>query len=40
MNKMRFEVANMLAGKLNGCLPMSWLKDYIPDINWEKGSLK
>jgi len=40
MNKMRFEVANMPAGKVNGYLPMSWLKDHNPDINWEKGSLK
>jgi len=40
MNKMRFEVADMLAGKVNGYLPMSWLKDYNPDINWEKGIFK
>jgi len=40
MNKMRFEVADMPAGKVNGYLPMSWLKDHNPDINWEKGSLK
>jgi len=40
MNKMRFEVADMPAGKVNGYLPISWLKDYNPDINWEKGSLK
>jgi len=40
MNKMRFEVADMPAGKVNGYLPMSWLKDYNPDINWEKSSLK
>jgi len=26
--------------KVNGYLPMSWLKDHNPDINWEKGSLK
>jgi len=37
---MRFEVADMLAGKVNGYLPMSWLKDHNPDINWDKGSLK
>jgi len=40
MNKMRFEVADMPAGKVNGYLPMSWLKDHNPDINWEKSSLK
>jgi len=40
MNKKRFEVADMPAGKVNGHLPMSWLKDHNPDINWEKGSLK
>jgi len=40
MNKLRFEVADMPAGKVNGYLPMSWLKDHNPDINWEKGSLK
>ena len=40
MNKMRFEVADMPAGKVNGYLPMSWLKDHNPDINWEKGSVK
>jgi len=39
MNKMRFEVADMQAGKVNGYLPMSWLKDHNPDLNWEKGSL-
>ena len=37
---MRFEVADMPAGKVNGYLPMSWLKDHNPDINWEKSSLK
>jgi len=40
MNKMRFAVADMPAGKVNGYLPMSWLKDHNPDINWEQGSLK
>ena len=30
----------MAAGKTNGFLPMSCLKDHNPDINWEKGSLK
>jgi len=40
MNQMRFEVADMPAGKVNGYLPMSWLGDHNPDINWEKGILK
>jgi len=40
MNKMRFEVTDMPTGKVNSFLPMSWLKDHNPDINWEKGSLK
>jgi len=40
MNKMRFEVRDMPAGKVNGYLPMSWLKDHNEDINWEKSSLK
>ena len=40
MNTMRFEVADMPAGKVNSYLPMSWFKDHNPDINWEKGSLK
>jgi len=40
MKKMRFEFADMPAGKVNGYLPMSWLKDHNPDINWERGSLK
>jgi len=39
-NKMRFEVADMPAGKVNGYLPMLWLKDHNLDINWEMGSLK
>ena len=39
MYKMRFEVADMVAGKVNGYLPISWLKDHNPDINWEMGSL-
>jgi len=39
MNKMRFEVADMLAGIVNSYLPMLWLQDHNPDINWEKGSL-
>jgi len=33
MNKMRFEVADMPAVKVNGYLPMLWLKDHNPDIN-------
>jgi len=40
MNKMRFEVADMPAGKGSGYVPMSWLKDHNRDINWEKSSLK
>jgi len=40
VNKTRFEVADMPAGKVDGYLPMSWLKDHNPEINWEKGSLK
>jgi len=40
MNKMIFEVTDMPAAKVNGYLPMSWLNDYNPDINWEKSSLK
>jgi len=40
VNKMRFEVADMPAGTVNGYMPMSWLKDHNPDIKWEKGSLK
>ena len=40
INKIRFEVADMPAGKVNSYLPMSWLKDHNLDINWEKGSLK
>jgi len=40
MNKMRFEVADMPAGKVDSYLPMSWLKDHNPDINWENTSLK
>jgi len=40
MNEMRFEVADMPAGKVNSYLPMSWLKDHNPDINWEQRSRK
>jgi len=39
-NKMRFELADIAPGHLDGYLPMAWLKDHNPDINWEKGSLK
>ena len=39
-NKMRFELADMPSGHLDGYLPMVWLKDHNPDINWERGSLK
>ena len=37
---MQFQVTDMPAGKVNGYLPMSSLKDHNPDINWEQGSLK
>ena len=40
MNKMRFELADMPTGRIDGYLPMSWLKDHNPDIDWERGSLK
>ena len=30
----------MQHGNAEGYLPMLWLKDHNPDINWEKGSLK
>jgi len=39
-NKMRFELADMPAGHLDSYLPMAWLKNHNPDINWERGSLK
>ena len=39
-NKMRFELADLPPGHLDSYLPMAWLKDHIPDINWESGSLK
>jgi len=39
-NKMRFELTNMPSGHLDRYLPMAWLKDHNPDINWEKGSLR
>jgi len=38
-NKMRFELADMPSGHLDSYLPMAWLKDHNPDINWERGSL-
>ena len=40
MNKMQFEVSDMQVGKVSGYLPVSWLMDHNPDINWEKGCLK
>jgi len=40
INKMLFELPDMPAGKVNGYLPMSWLKAHNPDINREKGCLK
>ena len=40
INEMRFELADMPDTKVDGYLPMSWLKDHNPDINWEKGSLR
>jgi len=40
MHKMRFEVADMPAVKVNGYLPIPWLKDHNPDIYWEIGCLK
>jgi len=39
-NKIRFELADMPSGHVEGYLPMAWLKDHNPDINWERGSLK
>ena len=39
-NKLRFELADMALGHLDGYMPMAWLKDHNPDINWERGSLK
>jgi len=38
-NKMRFELAVMPAGHVDGDLRMVWLKDHNPDINCETGSL-
>ena len=40
INEMRFELADMPDTKVDGYLPMSWLKDHNPDSNWEKGSLR
>src|SRR6202012_5730613 len=40
INELRFELADMPDTKVDGYLPMSWLKDHNPDINWEKGSLR
>ncbi|CUS09015.1 unnamed protein product, partial [Tuber aestivum] len=39
MNGMRFEVADMADTRVDGYLPMSWLKDHNPDIDWKVGSL-
>ena len=39
-NKMRFELADMPPGHVDGYLLMAWFKDHNPDINWESGSLK
>jgi len=39
-NKIRFELADMPSGYLDSYLPMAWLKDHNPDINWERESLK
>ena len=33
INEMRFELADMPDTKVDGYLPMSWLKDHNPDIN-------
>ena len=33
VNKMRFELAHMPDTKVNGYLPMSWIKDHNQDIN-------
>ena len=40
INEMSFKLADMPDTKVNGYLPMSWLKDYNPDINREKRSLR
>jgi len=32
-NNMRFELADMSPGHLDGYFPMAWLKDHNPDIN-------
>ena len=40
VNEMRFELADMPDTKVDGYLPMLWLKDYNPDINGEKGRLR
>ena len=37
---MRFALADMPDTTGDGYLPMSWLEDHNPDINWEKGSLR
>ena len=40
VNEMRFELADRPDTKVDSYLPMSWLKDNNPDINWERGSLR
>jgi len=39
-NKMRFDLAYMPPGDLDGYLPMAWLKDHNPDIDCKRRSLK
>ena len=39
VNNMRFELAEIQDTKIDGYLPMSWLKDHNPDIDWAKGIL-
>ena len=38
--KKSFKLADMPDTKIDAYLPMSWVKDHNPDINWEKGSLR
>jgi hypothetical protein len=43
MSDIKFEVLNVTCGKKDiyvGFLPMSWLAQHNPDINWTKGSMK
>ena len=39
VNSMRFELVDIQDTKLDSYLPMSWLKDHNPDIDWAKGIL-